>query len=105
MGGNPFARYLFLQMLLHTLSIVVPLAQGLGERPAQTGFERRKEGAWPRPALRAYLIGRRPGRGCCTLERQGMGYGTQPPDWKLDELESMKPLCLIVSVRILRCST
>jgi hypothetical protein len=92
-------------MLLHTLSIVVPLAQGLGERPAQTGFERRNEGAWPRRVSRAYLTGRRSGRGGCTLESQGMGYGTQPHDWKLDELESMKTLCLIVSVRIPRCST
>ena len=39
MGGNPFARYLSLQMLLHTLSNVVPLAQGLGGRPAQTGTD------------------------------------------------------------------
>jgi hypothetical protein len=31
--------------------------------------------------------------GCCTLERQGMGYGTRPHDWELYELESMKTLC------------
>jgi hypothetical protein len=29
-----------------------------------------------------YLIGKWLGRGCCTLEGQGMGYGTQPHDWK-----------------------
>ena len=28
--------------------------------------------------------------GCCTLERQGMGHGTRPHDWKLDESDSMK---------------
>jgi hypothetical protein len=37
----------------------------------------------------AYLIGRRSGRGCCTQEGQGMGYGTQPQDGKLGELESL----------------
>jgi hypothetical protein len=57
--------------------------------------EGRNEGAWPRGASRAYLIGRRPGSGCCTLEGQGIGYGTQPHDWKLSELESMEnSLCL-----------
>src|SRR5436305_11389369 len=39
MGGNPFARYLSLQMLLHTFCNVVPLAQGFGRRPAQTGTD------------------------------------------------------------------
>jgi hypothetical protein len=43
-------------------------------------------------ALRAYPLGRRSGRGCCTLEGQGMGYGTRPHDWKLDELGSMRTL-------------
>jgi hypothetical protein len=38
------------------------------------------------------LIGRRSGRGCCTLEGQGMGYGAQPHDWELDE--SMETLIL-----------
>jgi hypothetical protein len=37
------------------------------------------------------LIGR---RGCCTLEGQGMGYGAQPHDQELDELESMETLTL-----------
>src|SRR3954447_17248446 len=56
--------------------------------------EGRDEGAWPRRASRAYLIGRRSGKGCRTLEEQGMGYGTQPHDWELGELESMKTLPL-----------
>jgi hypothetical protein len=33
-----------------------------------------------------------------TPERQGMGYGTRPHDWELDELESMKTLYLAVSL-------
>src|SRR5271168_1527489 len=41
---------------------------------------------------------RRSGRGCSILGRRGMGYGTRPHDWKLDELESMKTLCLAVSL-------
>jgi hypothetical protein len=49
-------------------------------------------GARPRHASRAYLIGRRSGRGCCTLGGRGMGYGTRPHDWKTDELESMETL-------------
>ena len=29
-------------------------------------------------------------QGCCTLEGQGMGHGTQSNDWKLGKLESME---------------
>src|SRR5271163_933876 len=43
-----------------------------------------------------HLTDRWSGRGCCTLERQGMGYGTRPHDWELNEFESMKTLCLAV---------
>jgi hypothetical protein len=47
-----------------------------------------------RRASRTYLIGRRSGRGCCTLEEQRMRYMAQPHAWKLPELESMKTLSL-----------
>lgn len=42
MGGNPLRLLpLSLQMLLHTLSNVVPLTQGFERRPAQTGTDAR----------------------------------------------------------------
>jgi hypothetical protein len=40
--------------------------------------------------VESLLMGRRPGRGCCTLGRREMGYGTRPHDWKTHELEPMK---------------
>jgi len=56
----------------------------------ESWVEERGEGAWQRRVSRGYLKGRRLGRGCRTLEGQGVRYGTQPHDWKLGELESMK---------------
>jgi hypothetical protein len=45
----------------------------------------------------SHEVGRRSGRGCCTLEGQGMSYGTQPHDWKLGELEYAGIPCLVFS--------
>jgi hypothetical protein len=44
--------------------------------------------------VESLLVGRRPGRGCCTLGRQRMGYGTRPHDQKSLKSEPMKSVCL-----------
>jgi hypothetical protein len=68
----------------------------------QCSVQGRNERAWPRRASGAYLIGRRSGRGCCTLEGRGMSYGTWLHDRKLGELEYMKYLSLSVWVLVSR---
>jgi hypothetical protein len=62
------------------------------DQPSNRSTKGRNEEVWLRRVSRGYLIGRRSGQGCCTLEGQGMGYGNRPHDWKLSELESMETL-------------